>query len=190
LPFFSFIYICKQLLTYMTNKKQSILDSALYLFAYKGYNGVSTNTIAKHAGVSEGLIFKHFKDKKGLLNQTLTQWKLDFNQILEDIGNIESPQIRIQRIMELPFSIPEIQFPYWQLVYALKWQNLDLMHNHATSMKIILIEALKALRYPDTNTEAELILSYFDGFISSAVLKKDSSLSKNLLKALQKKYIQ
>ena len=47
----------------MTEKELNIIDSAINLFAQTGYDGTSTSIIAKEAGVSEGLIFKHFKNK-------------------------------------------------------------------------------------------------------------------------------
>ena len=52
----------------MTNKKEKILLTALELFANEGFKSVTTSKIAKEAGVSEGLIFRHFENKKGLLN--------------------------------------------------------------------------------------------------------------------------
>jgi hypothetical protein len=45
------------------------------------------------------------------------------------------------------------------------------------------------LKYPDPLIEAELIISYFNGFITTAVLKNDNNLSSRLLETLQKKYI-
>ncbi|WP_054950685.1 TetR/AcrR family transcriptional regulator [Numidum massiliense] len=51
----------------MTEKQRRILETAIELFAEKGYNGVSTSEIAKKANVAEATIFKHFKTKKGLL---------------------------------------------------------------------------------------------------------------------------
>ena len=44
----------------MTNKQQKILSSALKLFAKQGFDATSTRSIAQDAGVSEGLIFRHF----------------------------------------------------------------------------------------------------------------------------------
>ena len=50
----------------MTEKQQALLQSAQTLIATQGYSAVSTAKIAAHAGVSEALIFRHFKSKKGL----------------------------------------------------------------------------------------------------------------------------
>ena len=52
-------------------KKDLILQKSLELFSTSGFKGTSTRSIAHEAGVSEGLIFKHFKSKNGLLNALL-----------------------------------------------------------------------------------------------------------------------
>ena len=47
----------------MTEKKKKIIGAALEMFSDNGYKGTATNQIAKKAKVSEGLIFRHFKNK-------------------------------------------------------------------------------------------------------------------------------
>ena len=47
--------------------KRIILDAAYFLFAEKGYSKTTMRTLAKHAGVGLGTIFKHFPDKPSLL---------------------------------------------------------------------------------------------------------------------------
>ena len=48
------------------DRRNSIVQSALELFAEKGFNGTRTREIAKKAGISETLIFQHFKNKQEL----------------------------------------------------------------------------------------------------------------------------
>jgi AcrR family transcriptional regulator len=43
-----------------------ILDAALAEFVARGYDGASTNTIARAAGVAKGLVFHHFGSKADL----------------------------------------------------------------------------------------------------------------------------
>lgn len=47
-------------------KQDRILNSAIKEFALKGYEKASTNEIVKEAGISKGLLFHYFKNKKGL----------------------------------------------------------------------------------------------------------------------------
>lgn len=62
-------------------KKQAILEAALHEFAENGYSGASTRSIAKYAGVANGLMYYYFKDKKTLFLQLcriLREWVVAF----------------------------------------------------------------------------------------------------------------
>ncbi|MCC3358775.1 TetR/AcrR family transcriptional regulator [Bacillus sp. REN16] len=50
-----------------TDKQQKIIETAIKMFAEKGYANTSTNEIAKAAGVAEGTIFRHYGTKDNLL---------------------------------------------------------------------------------------------------------------------------
>ncbi|WP_369973756.1 TetR/AcrR family transcriptional regulator [Paenisporosarcina sp. OV554] len=47
-------------------KQERIINAASKEFAQKGYDNASTNEIVKEAGISKGLLFHYFKNKKGL----------------------------------------------------------------------------------------------------------------------------
>jgi AcrR family transcriptional regulator len=173
----------------MTDKQKSILESALTLFSEKGYSAVSTSLISKQANVSEGLIFRHFKDKQGLLDHLVSVWNDQFQVHITDIRSIEKPEQRIQAAMEMPFLINESDFPYWKLVFSLRWQNSELISEYMLILKEMLEEALKELKYTDAVSESDLIMAYFDGFISTVVLRNDQDLSSRLLHTLKKKYV-
>lgn len=173
----------------MTDKQKSILESALTLFSEKGYSAVSTSLISKQANVSEGLIFRHFKDKRGLLNHLVSVWNDQFQVRITEIRSIEKPEQRIQAVMEMPFLINESDFPYWKLVFSLRWQNSELISEYMLILKEMLEDALKELKYTDAVSEADLIMAYFDGFISTVVLRNDQDLSSRLLHTLKKKYV-
>jgi len=52
-------------------RKAQIIDSALTLFAQKGFASTRTKEIASAAGISETLIFQHFKTKEDLIAAAL-----------------------------------------------------------------------------------------------------------------------
>ena len=52
-------------------KKQALIDSAIWLFSRNGFDGTSTASIGMHAGVTEPLIHYHFKSKDGLFAHIL-----------------------------------------------------------------------------------------------------------------------
>ncbi len=47
-------------------RQASIITAAASLFAQKGFNGTTTREIAKTAGISEALLFRHFPTKRAL----------------------------------------------------------------------------------------------------------------------------
>jgi AcrR family transcriptional regulator len=172
----------------MTEKQQSILSSALDLFADKGFDAVPTSMIAKEAGVSEGLIFRHFQNKLGLLNAIMKMGKEKVGEELEKLKEIVSPGERVTAIMELPFHMSENDYPFWRLVYSLKWKDEYYDDEMAQPMRILLVEALNELKYSDVEVEADLILSYVDGFATTILLKGDSVNRDKMLEVLRKKY--
>ncbi len=62
------------MLTYMgaarrlptSERREQIVGAAMRCFAERGFEGTTTRMLAKAAGVSEGLIFRHFPTKKSL----------------------------------------------------------------------------------------------------------------------------
>jgi len=54
-------------------RKDDIINAAVSLFAENGYFATPTAAVAKKAGVAEGLIFHHFKNKAGILIYIFTE---------------------------------------------------------------------------------------------------------------------
>ncbi len=73
-----------------TEKQQRLIETAIKLFAEKGYANTSTAEIAKVAGVSEGLIFKQYGTKDRLLLSVILPFIKDLfpvmaNEMLSEI---------------------------------------------------------------------------------------------------------
>lgn len=65
-------------------RQASLITAAASLFAAKGFNGTTTKEIAKAAGVSEALVFKHFPTKRALYAAILAE-KVTVNELLEAV---------------------------------------------------------------------------------------------------------
>ncbi len=61
-----------------------IMKSFSDLMAQKDFNSITTAQIAKNAKVTEGLIYKYFKDKKDLLYQVLNEHFYEFQAKIEN----------------------------------------------------------------------------------------------------------
>jgi AcrR family transcriptional regulator len=54
-------------------RQASIIAAAADLFATNGFNGTTTREIARHAGISEALVFKYFPTKRALYAAILAE---------------------------------------------------------------------------------------------------------------------
>ena len=110
-------YISKWLLTILT-KKDIILQKSLELFSNNGFKGTSTRSIANEAGVSEGLIFKHFKSKNGLLSALFKIGSSKSTPEIQKIKNHNDPKEVISSCIKLFLNIKKEDYPFWRLYYA------------------------------------------------------------------------
>lgn len=76
--------------------RQKIIKALLELMKRKNFHRITTAEIAKTAGVTEGLIYKYFKDKTDLLYQVLHLYFTEFNSDI--LGKIESGKSSIDKL--------------------------------------------------------------------------------------------
>ena len=106
----------------MTNKEQ-ILHTALRLFAEQGFDRIPTSRIAREAGVSEGLIFRHYSNKAGLLRAILEAGKAQVDESMQPYSRDTDPRAAIaQHILE-SFRLVREHRPFWRLVHQMRHQT-------------------------------------------------------------------
>ena len=130
----------------MTEKQENILLTALEMFATQGYHAVSTSKIAKAAGVSEALIFRHFENKEGLLQAIMSIVEEKTKKAFTEIIMADDPKEVIRKALELPFTIPALEYKMWRLTYTLKWQTDSYNAKKMEPLKLILSAAFKKTR--------------------------------------------
>lgn len=160
----------------MTEKQISIIKVALELFAQQGYLGTSTSSIAKKAGVSEGLIFRHFENKEGLLKAILEQGKELAHEEYVNVLSLTDPKDMIRGILEIPFHVKEDQYHFWKLIYALKWQMDIYDASFSEPIRLALIDAFSRLKAEDPEAEAALAMAIIDGMAMAVLLRKPDNL--------------
>ena len=53
------------------NRREQIIETAVNLFSQRGFKGTTTKEIARAAGVSEAMVFRHFENKDALYEAIL-----------------------------------------------------------------------------------------------------------------------
>ena len=158
----------------MTYKKQAILDSAQYLISSQGYDATSTRSIAKRAKVSEGLIFRHFENKEGLMKSLLKRGEVTMEEPILNIESLTHPKVIMKHLIGLPFNLNEVQRDFLKIYYPLRFkfkydqpEFLSRIHDKA-------LAAFKSLDYTDPNSETETFMMILEGALVYMVLEKSS----------------
>ena len=82
------------------DKKNRIIEAGYKLFAQKGYYSTNTAEIAKEAGVSTGIVYGYFRDKRDILIEVLDIYvKKVFDPILNLFNKLNSP-IEFEPLLE------------------------------------------------------------------------------------------
>lgn len=171
----------------MTEKQENIISAALELFANEGYNATSTSKVAKAAKVSEGLIFRHFGNKEGLLQAVIDSGETSFRNLFARVVQETEPKAAIRQAILLPASVPTSEYGFWKLQFKLKWE-LDLGGGDKLEpMREALTQAFAKLQYKQPAEEAQILIATLDG-IGSAMLKGEMEDIHTVTQVLLAKY--
>lgn len=104
------------------SNKETILHIALRLFAEQGYDGTPTNQIAREAGVSEGLIFRHFGNKAGLLAAIIQAGSAQVETTMAAYARETDPRAAIAQHIRESFSFLRQNAAFWRLIQQIRFQ--------------------------------------------------------------------
>ena len=82
--------------------RQKIIQALTHLMRNKDFNSVTTAEIAERAGITEGLIYKYFDNKKDLLYQVLDELFTQYHQMI--LKRIEHKTSAIEKLEIIIFS--------------------------------------------------------------------------------------
>jgi AcrR family transcriptional regulator len=105
-------------------RREQLLDTAAELFARSGYARATTAQLAKAAGVTEPIIYRHFKSKRDLFielirtsaSRTLKEWQ-------ELLKGAKDPAERVRRLLDHNPMVEKGRFAYRVLLQAITEVN-------------------------------------------------------------------
>lgn len=81
-------------------RREQLLDTAAKLFAAHGYAGATTSQIARAAGVTEPIIYRHFESKRDLFIALIERTSDDTISLWEqELASAPEPAERIKRLL-------------------------------------------------------------------------------------------
>jgi len=169
------------------DRKDRIKAEALSLFSQEGHNAVSTAKIAKQAEVSEGLIFKHFKNKRGLLSSIYEDMGQKLETMLLPILVEEDPHKVIDEYIDAVFKIDPADYPFWKLIFKLKWDDDFYKPDEMQPLMDKLSWAFKKLKYANPKLEANMLVHTIENLCIS-ILRDGLGHNRKMQSFLKKKY--
>ncbi|MBS1622772.1 MAG: TetR/AcrR family transcriptional regulator [Bacteroidetes bacterium] len=103
--------------------RKKIISAALELFANKGYGSTSIESIARKAGVSKGLIYNYYRDKKSILMAIYDEAMQYGERMMAEHRDDPDPYHRRKVMLEHVFDMTSRQEKYIKLLLILSMQH-------------------------------------------------------------------
>lgn len=174
--------------------KQTIVESALKLFANKGYHGTSIADIAKEAGISKGLAYNYFSSKSELADEIFEQIYDLFDQYDQLFEQNIDPYERLRLMIKDTFNQLKVNEEFWKLYTSFGLQqevseNMKNMFNIIESKYLSkLTKLFRSIGIKNAKAEAYLFGAMFDGVAIDYLIAKGNYPLKSVEQLLLKKY--
>lgn len=81
-------------------RQRQIVETALCFFGEKGISGTTTAEIASTEGISEGNIYRHYRNKEAILVAVIDKIGCDLSSILAEAAHIANPIARLEEVFK------------------------------------------------------------------------------------------
>lgn len=164
-------------------KQQKILNAAMQVFAEEGYEKASTNRIVQEAGISKGLLFHYFQNKKQLylylydycLNFLMEIFyeKIDYNErdFFAQIDKIS--RLKMETMIQHPLIFKFVEIAYFDT------KLIDIEEVISTKSEQLMTESMSKIfsntdqslfkEGIDANMAMQTVLWASEGYIQSLV---------------------
>lgn len=161
-----------------TEKKNKIIEASYEIFSEVGYYNANTSQIAKKAGVSTGIVYSYFKDKRDILLYVL---KIYINKVSE-------PLMAYMKEVKAPLDFEKIVESLTELTIKTHRENSHL-HNtlHALSSSDEEVNAqFESLEFHVTDKISEQLISLG---VKAEGLKEKVHIAMNFIQSFAHEFV-
>jgi AcrR family transcriptional regulator len=159
--------------------RAKVLQSALELFASRGYSATPVDAIADAAGVSVGVLYYHFKNKPAVLQSIFEQSLADVHATFTAADHEPEARRRLPALLRSAGAIVPRQRYFWSVWYGLRMQR-DVLASLGPSVVQFTAAIVRTLEgylrdigWPEPAIEARLLFAQIDGMCQHYVLDPD-----------------
>lgn len=174
-------------------KKEKIIKYGFQLICEKGYHNTNTVEIAKAAGVSTGIIYQYFKDKRDIFINGIDQYAkslmFPFNDIASKTLDKNNLYDTISLLIELSIKNHAISKDAHEEITSLQHSDLEvaeIFRKYEEESTNKLVEILKKNKFKRKNLleKSHLIVSIIDNFCHEVIYHKHAELNYDQMKEL------
>lgn len=173
-------------------KRNKIIEKGFELMCEKGFYNTNTSEIAKYAGVSTGIIYQYFNDKKEIFLEGVNNYanaimypmlnvlemeKIDFNNLNNLISNVIDKLIENHTISKKAHQ-ELVAMEHLDEDVANIFRDLDLM----VTNKIVYLLNINNINFEYQKEKIHIVISIIDNLCHEIVYHKHDELNYDVMK--------
>lgn len=170
-------------------KRARVMAAARELFAERGYGATTTADVARHAGVSEGIVFHHFGSKAELLEAVAADYGRGLAEAMEAAALASAPERYVEASLRAAFTYVRERGALARFLQAAPDAGDAAAARRASRAQIVAsIERLllqrksSAMRPLDAGIAAELLFALVEAALLECFLHGDGSRESEYLR--------
>lgn len=179
-------------------KKEKIIKYGFELICEKGYHNTNTAEIAKAAGVSTGIVYQYFNDKRDIFLQGIEQYS---KSLLFPINEISISKSKASTLEEDLINVINKSIKNHKLSEAAHEEIYSLQHSDPDVAKIFFEQEIQAtntlisvlenknIQTNNIKEKAHLIISMIDNLCHEVVYHKHKDMNYDVMKEIVVKSI-
>ncbi len=174
--------------------RAKILNTALELFAKKGYSNTSISEIAKSAKISKGLAYNYFESKQKLMEEVIQILFVEIGSMFSILETTKDPFEKVQVMIDLMFDWLEDKEDFWRLYASLLMQAEiketieKISGNFLEEMFKEIEKIFHKMKIKNPGAEAKMFGAILDGMGFHILFMGNSYPVKTMRKFLKNKY--
>lgn len=172
-------------------KKEKIIKYGFELICEKGYHNTNTAEIAKAAGVSTGIVYQYFNDKRDIFLQGIEQYSKSLLFPINEISISKSKTSTLEEdlinVINKSIKNHKLSAAAHEEIYSLQHSDPDVakiffeQEIQATNTLISVLES-KNIQTDNIKEKAHLIISMIDNLCHEVVYHKHKNMNYDVMK--------
>lgn len=171
-------------------KKGKIIKAGFDLICEKGYHNTNTAEIAKAAGVSTGIVYSYFKDKRDIFIEGIKEYATSIMYPMIEIStsvDLNNLKNLLEHMIDVFIKNHKISKSAHEEMMAMSHLDEDIaniFNESEINMTNRIVEILKnnGFDIPNLNEKVHLIIGIVENLCHEIVYHKHSSLDYNVMK--------